>query len=96
MESTKNTGAMYSASDVQKTSIGLNDGQYSITERNLLRYADQSLKDGQMAVQTAMMKAANSVNAIINNYIEKHKYDFFNQNPDMDKAEAPFPPDAFQ
>lgn len=71
-------------------------GEYSITVYDDLRYAGTALKDGQAYVTTAMMKAANSVNGMLNNYIESHSGngDWF-ANENWQTAKAPFPPEAF-
>lgn len=71
-------------------------GEYSITVSDDLRYAGTALKGGEAYVTTAMMKAANSVNGYLNNYIQNHSGDgnwFAHEH--WQKADAPFPPEAF-
>ena len=71
------------------------DGMYGVTVSDNLRYAGKALKGGDGAVSTALMKAANSVNANINNYIESHQKrgDWFDESS-WPKADAPFPPET--
>lgn len=79
---------------LQQASIG--SGTYTIIVEDNLRYAGKAVKGGEDAVTTALMRAANSVNANINNYIEQHDGNgdwFAEQN--WKTADAPFPPDAF-
>lgn len=47
-------------------------------------------------MNTAMMKAANAVNGMINRFMEQHANDpnWFNEG-NWKKADAPFPPEAF-
>lgn len=54
-------------------SIG--SGSYSVTVEDSLRYASKAIKGGETYVNTALMRAANSVNANINNYVERHSTD---------------------
>ncbi len=71
-------------------------GNYSITVFDNLRYAGIALKDGEAYVTTAMMKAANSVNGMLNNYIKSHSGNgnwFSEEN--LPLPSAPFPPEAF-
>lgn len=71
-------------------------GEYSITVSDDLRYAGTALKGGEAYVTTAMMKAANSVNGMLNNYIKSHSGNgswFSEEN--LPLPSAPFPPDAF-
>ena len=72
------------------------DGRYGGTVHDNLRYAGKALKGGDNAVNEALMKAANSVNANINNYIESHQKrgDWFDESS-WPKEDAPFPPGSF-
>lgn len=75
---------------------GIGSGSYTVIVEDNLRFAGKALKGGEAYVNTALMKAANSINANINNYIDSHQGNgnwFAEQN--WQKAEAPFPPDAF-
>lgn len=57
------------------------DGQYSITVSDELNYATIAQKSGTQALNIAMMKAANSINGRINNYLNKTGMgDFFGQD----------------
>lgn len=61
-----------------------------------LRYAENALQGGAGFVNTAMMKAANAVNGMLNRYMEQHADDdnwFTGKN--WKTADAPFPPEAF-
>jgi len=71
-------------------------GNFSITVEDNLNYAGKALRGGEAYVNTAMMKAANAVNGMINRYIEQHNGQgaWFDEG-NWKIAEAPFPPDAF-
>lgn len=70
-------------------------GEYSIHVEDNLNYAGTALKGGESYVTTAMMKACNSVNGYINNYIQSHGGDRWFADENWQTAEAPFPPEAF-
>lgn len=69
---------------------------WSIHVTDNLRYATKALNGGEAYVNTAMMKAANAVNGMINRFIDQHANDpnWFNEE-NWSKADAPFPPEAF-
>jgi hypothetical protein len=93
---TSNTNPVNQNVNVQINKDGYSSGNYSITVNNNLDYASYSLKHGEAYVTTAMMKAANATNAIINKFIDKHKDDFFSNVSDLDKMKTPFPKDMMQ
>ena len=70
--------------------------EWSIQVTDNLRYATKALNGGEAFVNTAMMKAANAVNGMINRFIDQHSKDgnWFNEE-NWSKADAPFPPEAF-
>ena len=71
------------------------DGRYGVAVSDNLRYAGKALKGGDGAVNAALMKASNSVNANINNYIESRQKrgDWFDESS-WPKEDAPFPPET--
>lgn len=71
-------------------------GQFSITVEDNLRFAGNALKGGAGYVNTAMMKACNSVNGYINNFIRNNKSSSWFSKENWAAAEAPFPKEAFQ
>ena len=81
--------------DLDSNFIG-SEGRFSITVSDKLNFADKAMKNGQQEVVVAMAKASNSTNAIINNYIDKHKDDMFNDTADVEKWDRIFPKEWFE
>lgn len=81
---------------VKKDTKGFSSGKYSITVTNNLSYAEESMNKGKMSVTTAMMKASNVTNAIINRFIDEHRLDFFDKNSPLEKMKTPFTEDMMK
>ncbi len=71
--------------NVQKSSTGFNDGQYSITMEDNLDYAMLALKNGEQDVNTCLQRALNATTAIINKRCENLL--------GFNKIDTPFPKD---
>lgn len=79
--------------NVEKQGFGFDSGCWTIKVNDNISYASEALKNGYMALQRALQKAANAQNAIINHYIDKHKDDYFSNVSELDKSDSPFPPE---